>query len=410
MKRGLLAIAGVGALTVLAWALSHPVTDVALGVRVAQLIAALALVGFATSNAISTRYRVIDGLFNGLDKAYLVHKWVGLSSMGLVVVHIVTVGVTRTGPTGRATWAAHFGAPSLTLFVVLGLVALFARRVKYEVWQTVHKFMLLPYVIGLVHYYGASTYDPFRLSPFSLWLDVVNVVGVACAVYSLVFYPRFAFPFRYVVSAVRAVAPGSVEITGQPTGRGLRYRPGQFTFVRFGKQPAHPYTIGAGPSNGTLQFTIKAAGDHTRALVETAAVGDTFVVSTAHGRFDYTRGGRRQVWIAGGSGLTPFRSFYLAGVPDAYDIDLFYAYHGDAGVYLDELAALARPNVRVHLVDDTVQGYLTPAMVAAVLPPGTPVDVYFCGPEPLRDLLRQGLPAAGVTVAGFHMERFRFAR
>ncbi|MEG3070146.1 MAG: hypothetical protein RQM92_04285 [Candidatus Syntrophopropionicum ammoniitolerans] len=59
-------------------------------------------------------------------------------------------------------------------------------------------------------------------------------------------------------------------------------------------------------------------------------MGDRFAVTRPSGMFDYTRGSRHQIWIAGGIGITPFRSFIQAGVPEEFSVDLFYAYNNAA--------------------------------------------------------------------------------
>ena len=414
MKKGVVVGALVYALTVITWLLSRSEGDLPLGYRVAQLIGALALTGFAGSFLISTRHRVIDDLFGGLDKAYVVHKWIGLSSVALAIVHIATLGLGGGEHDRAAPWARlpELGAPAMFLFVALGVTAVVARRLTYETWKSIHRFMPLPYVVGLIHYYGTSSFDPLGVSPFSLWMDLVTVAGLAAAVYSVFLYERIGFPHHYRVTGLRPVAADTVELTGRPVGRPLTYRPGQFTFLKFPPRrpvfPSHPFTLSAAPQPDSLQFTIKASGDHTRRLPDSITLGDTFAVSAAHGRFDYTRGAHQQVWIAGGVGITPFRSFYLSPIGDEYSIDFFYAYHGPAGAYLDELRALSRPNLRVHLMDDTVEGYLTAHHIEQCV--AGPVEIYFCGPVGLRQSLRGQLKASSVQVRGFHYERFGFGR
>ncbi|WP_341480426.1 hypothetical protein [Clostridium cibarium] len=71
-------------------------------------------------------------------------------------------------------------------------------------------------------------------------------------------------------------------------------------------------------------------------------IGDEFVVTGPHGKFDYKKGVKNQIWIAGGIGVTPFRSFIQAGIPKEYSVDFFYAYNNDKeGAYIDELEMLA---------------------------------------------------------------------
>jgi len=414
MRKGLIVGAIICLVTVVSWFLSGSEGDTPFGYRVAQLIGALALTGFAGALMISTRHRLLDRLFSGLDKAYVVHKWLGIGSVALAGAHIAALGLAEGEQGSERSWARlpELGAPALVSFIALALTALVARRLRYETWKSIHRFMPLPYLIGLIHYYGTSSFHPLGLTPFSLWMDLVALVGISSAVSSVLLYERLGFPFRYRVTGLRAVAAHTVEITGQPVGRALRYRAGQFAFLKFPPRrpvfPSHPFTLSAAPSADAIQFTIKGSGDHTRRLPHLLKLDDTFAVSRPHGAFDYTTGAKNQVWIAGGVGLTPFRSFYSQPIPDDFSIDFFYTYVGDSGVYLDELRALDVPNLRLHLIDSATQGFLTVRQIEDCV--HAPVDIYFCGPKPLRESLRRQLPTSRLRVLGFHFEHFGFGR
>jgi predicted ferric reductase len=116
------------------------------------------------------------------------------------------------------------------------------------------------------------------------------------------------------------------------------------------------------------------------------------------------------VWIAGGIGIAPFRSFYQAGVPQSFDIDLFYAYNSqDESPYLHEVKALAdNSNIRVHLCDFTQTGFLTASYLRQHLHPEEQFDIYFCGPKAMRDKLLSQLDDSELNPAGVHYEEFQF--
>ena len=419
IKPAIVFVPAVFALTVVSWAITPPTPGFVGGRQIAELVGALALTGFALVFVISTRVRLLDWCFDGLDKAYVAHKWLGIGSVGLAAVHVFLIATTRGGHGhghmhGQAMPTAQLGAPSLLLFVVLVLTALIARRLRFEVWKTIHKFLAVPYAIGLVHYYGASSYGALGASPFSLWMDALTVVGVVSAVYSLCVYELASFRHRYVVTAVRPVAQGVAEITATPTRGAVDIRPGQFVFVKGradkGVLPSHPFTVSNGSGN-PMQLTVKNLGDHTGAWASAVKPGDQLAIAGPHGHFDYRRGGPHQVWIAGGIGITPFRGFYQAGLQDGFDVDLFYAFHGpDEACYLDELTSIAGNSLRVHLVDDTRQGFLTARMIADAIPAKTTVDVFFCGPVAMRDALDDELAASKLDVRSFRFEEFEFGR
>ena len=182
-------------ITVLVWAISVPHL-MWFGIRedVMQLFGALALVGFGTSMIIATRLPVVARLLGGQDKLTGVHKWLGVTAVGLVVVHLATRLVLfalgdRMGMT-PGTVHLPFSEAAATMFVALIAFAFWARKVKYQTWLLVHKLMAVAYVCALAHYYVASQLFPFGLSPFSIWMDIMALVGVASAIYSVLVIGR----------------------------------------------------------------------------------------------------------------------------------------------------------------------------------------------------------------------------
>ncbi len=408
-------------LTVVCWLVSQPVETISTISRVQQLFGALAIVGFACTIFLSTRNRILDRLFNGLDKAYVEHKEMGIFSVAFVFIHFVLflIGRARTiAATGQSPAETPFGSagvPSMILFVVFVMIALLAKKMNYETWKKVHKFIVVPYAIGLFHYYGSSSYGAFGFSAFSIWLNIVNIFGISSAMYIVFLYGRTAFRYLYKVSSVRSISKNVTEITGTAKDKDLNFRPGQFTFLKSIKMsdkfPSHPFTMSDAPTNGEITFTIKNLGDHTSKLINGIKTGDEFAVTKPHGMFDYTKGVKNQIWIAGGIGITPFRSFYKSDIPSDFSIDFFYAFHGkEEGSYLDELKTMERDNLRVYLVDDTAEGFLTVEKIRQRIQPDNPVDIYFCGPKPMRESIEKSLKDIGVHVSGFHFENFEFGR
>ncbi|MDR1604965.1 MAG: hypothetical protein LBS10_09315 [Gracilibacteraceae bacterium] len=394
-------------ITVVCWLLTPTVAATSSMIRFSQLLGALSLLGLASLCFIATRSSLVDTLFEGMDKSYQIHKWLGAISVILVVAHINTIDAQSDGGPG---W------PSFILFLLLTLFALLSRRLNYETWKTAHKLLLLPYIIGLVHYYTDSDYAVFAPTFFSLWLNLINITGIVAAFYSVFFYEKTAFPFQFRVAEVTPVAVGTIEFTGKRknySGRNPKYTPGQFAFVKFPwlspQFPSHPFTISGSFTGDMVQFTVKNLGDHTAKLVETLKPGDEFLVSQPCGRFNYQNGCCRQIWIAGGIGITPFRSFWQAGILQGFSIDLFYAYNSESeGAYLEELKAWPPDErLRIHLIDYTISGFLTAEHIKDCIDADEKADIYFCGPKPMLKSLRRQLNS-GLQIGKWHNEEFQF--
>jgi len=405
-------------ITLIFWLLIEPTREISIISGYSQLLAAFALVAFCFINFISTRHRILDNLFNGLDKSYIYHKYLSISALILVIIHNITIeigkGIERVqGIKIPKDPYAMYGAFSMYLFVILIFIAIIAKKLNYERWKVIHKFMIIPYSFGIYHYYGSSTYAVFSIEPFSIWLNIINFIGLLSAIYSIFFYERISFKYKFKVKKLETVATGTLEITGSSLGNDMEFKPGQFAFLKVldnrNKFVSHPFTISEAPKKGELQFTIKILGDHTKVLFDNLKVGDEFAVSGPHGKFDYKTGVKNQIWIAGGIGVTPFRSFSQASIPKDFSIDFFYAYNNsEEGAYIDELESLSRNNLRVHLFNSQEKGFISAEEICKHVKTNENIDIYFCGPKPMRDNLEKQFKNCSLNVINFHYEHFQF--
>lgn len=412
-----------------------------------QLIASIGLITFTWIFYISTRHRLMDKIFYGLDKSYVYHKYLSIMAIVLIWVHNFTVkmgrssvgegiskqkftgtgnppqGFKRPEGLGEGGGAGFFGihisgrefaSPSLYIFTGLVILFLITYKLNYERWKLIHKLILVPYVFGLIHYYSSSEYGPLTLSAFSIWMSLFNIIGILAALYSIFLYEITAFKYQYKVSSLKEVAKETLEITGITSGKSMQFKPGQFAFIKvLGRNkdfPSHPFTINQAYKPGEIQFAIKALGDHTGKLKDNLAIGDTIAVSGPFGRFNYKTGSKHQIWVAGGIGITPFRSFWQTEISQDFSIDLFYAYNSEQdGAYVDELRAMeARNNLRVHLFDSSKTGFLGIKDFEEHVSKDKLLDVYFCGPKPMRIKIRKDLKKAGYKIKEFHYEFFQF--
>jgi predicted ferric reductase len=169
-----------------------------------------------------------------------------------------------------------------------------------------------------------------------------------------------------------------------------------------------------------LRLAVKAVGDYTRALPGVEP-GAWVRVEGPYGGF-WHRGDRegRQVWIAGGIGITPFlsmvRSLPVATAPGdeegirSHAIDLYYLTDRvAAAVFLDELLDLAaqRPGLRIIPHADEEHGFLTADGIVKTSGELDGAAVYLCGPKPMTDALTGQLMGLGVPRNRIHFEEFR---
>ena len=183
------------------------------------------------------------------------------------------------------------------------------------------------------------------------------------------------------------------------------------TFVTFDdSEGAHPFTISSGWSgDGRLTFTIKGIGDYTRALPELLRVGQAATVEGPYGRFDFQSNRDRQIWVAGGVGITPFIARLQALGDEGRDvpIDLVYSTASPDTAFVDNIRQLAqKAGARLHLWLSQRDGRLTTDKLCDMVPQWEAADVWFCGPSRLGNALRDGFMARGLPRRHFHQELF----
>jgi len=373
-----------------------------------QYLGSAALIAMAITQVLATRLRGLELIFGGLDRIYVLHKWLGVSALAMVLLHD-TIDAEIDG-LGRETLlveiAETLGEISLYGFLALGLLTI-ATFVPYHLWKLTHKFMGAFFAASMFHF--AFILTPFNLSdPLGVYLLAVCSVGVLAYLVTLLPLGR---RHGYEVSAITPTGD-AVEIRLKPRKRGFSHRAGQFAFVSFeanGLAEPHPFTLSsAAKEDGTLSFTVKPLGDYTAKLARELSVGTYASVSRPFGHFRGSK--RRQVWIAAGIGITPFRALAQDHGEAAPPVTLLYATRArDTAPHLGEIEedAAALANLELRLFASSEGNRLTAADVVDAAG-GTleNVDVLYCGPEGLRRDLLADLTAAGLPRRRFHFEEF----
>ena len=422
MKRssGGLIIVGIAVFTVLLWLLFRPENQPT-GRYLGEIFGTTAIVLFTCSLVLATKLPLLEPLFGGLDRMFLWHRWTALAGVVLLLPHYLFVTSVRNSilsTLGNALgFVALVGLVVLLVWAFVPRLPLVGRRIRanYQRWFTLHRFT------GLFVIHGALVDPVLRLSPILLtWYLAVATIGtVAYLVRELLMpFVRPIWRHDYIVETVNRLNPLTVDVILKPVGRPVPFVAGQFVFVRFGGSAAwepHPFTIASAPQEPLLHLSFKALGDHTRRLVETLQPGTHARVGLAFGKFDYLSGGQNQIWIAGGIGITPFRSWMRAFTPAKslkFDIDFYYTVRNESeAMFLDEIATTAAlyPSFRSHITYSERDGSLTIERIAASSGGAlAQKHVYLCGPTRMIGKFESQLRKLGVPQNHIHFEQFDF--
>ena len=374
-----------------------------------------------------------EPFLGGLDKMYRLHKWLGIGALLMASTHwLLTQAPQWLVGLGLMARPARHGAPApgegvqqffqsqrglaegigewafyaTALLIVLALL----KRFPYRHFFKTHRLLAVAYLFLVFH--------SVVLMKFSYWREAVGPVlagllmagsaaalGILC---SCVGQSRRAVAVIDEISRHQDIHV--LEVAIRLKGRWRGHQAGQFAFVTFDAQEGpHPFTItSVWNGDGRLRFAIKALGDYTQTLPATLKVGDPVKVEGPYGQFNFIGNKPRQIWIAGGIGITPFvaRMKKLAQQPDGKIVDLFYSTARADDEIISRLrrdAQAAKVTLHVLKGGDTP---LTVERITRVVPKWQSSDIWFCGPSGFGHDLRRDFRARRLPAEDFHQELF----
>lgn len=379
------------------------------------------------------RFKPIAGVF-GDDAVTQFHRSMGYAAFVMILAHPALLFLTDA-PMGQllnpatAPWRARFAVGATLCLIALVATSVWRRRLRlrYEVWQVLHGVLSIAVAglalahIQLVGYYVNTG-----------WKQVVWAVSTAAFV-GVLGWVRIVRPIArlrrpWEVAEVRPERGRAWTIKLRPLGHdGIRFEPGQFGWVIVGKGPfaptQHPFSFSssAEADDGSVEMTIKAAGDFTSTIGD-VAVGTRAWLDGPHGVFSPDRNeGPGFVLIGGGVGITPLMSILrtFADRDDRRPVLLIAANPRlDDVTFLEEIEALTHrlDLTVVHVLQDPPPdwdgetGFVDADLLRRHLPKRYDRQQYFmCGPPPMLDALEAALGEdLGVPMEKIHTERFEF--
>jgi len=387
----------------------------------------LSIALMSLSMLLAARPAWLEKPLHGLDRIYRLHKWSGILAIAFGAGHWLfkqSSGPLKTliGSDGRLPkirydgflevlreFGKDMGEPALYV-VLLMLVITLWRRFPYHLWRQLHHIMPLLYLLLALH---AAMLLPlgYWTQPIGALLAVVLSVGAVASVLSL---GGAIGRRRQVAGSVLSVNQvGEItELTCQLGAPWPGHRPGQFAFITFDRlEGAHPFTIAsADRGDRTVTFFIKALGDFTDNLAQRVKVGQSLTIEGPYGRFQLASiaPAARQIWVAGGIGVTPFLAWLeaLQSAP-AREADLHYCTRDrDADSMVDRLQTLcaALPGISLSIHSARHGEVLTAASLK--LAGESKAEVWFCGPNGLAEALKKSLKTTWKGRWRFHQEAF----
>jgi predicted ferric reductase len=420
---GNLVIIALVILNIIVWLVFPPINDGRpnfLRQYAGEVIGSNNIILMACSLFLSTRPKWAEKYFGGLDKMYMTHRRTGTAAFLLIFVHVLTVPITTTGwRLGNYLAVIAFtGIVSIVLITLAPRIPFLNRLTSgdYDDWKKLKRWIGIFFILAFIH--ALTIGNPLHALIAITWVQIFFVIGTVSYLYTEIFGGVFKKFLPYKVEAVKHPNNSSTEVTLRAKKEPVKkHRAGQFLFVRFPSEKdlneSHPFTISSAPAEDVLRLTIKASGNFTRELFARLKDGADAIIEGAYGMFNYKTGGPKQIWIAGGIGLTPFLSFVRDMDGNLqHKVDLYYTVrHPEEAIFVNELEAAAakNPNLKVHIRYSAKEGSLTTEDI--VKNAGGNVrdyDVYLCGPLPMMQAFEKKFMDLGLPKNKIHYEEFNF--
>ena len=318
---------------------------------------------------------------------------------------------------GLGQW---LGALAVILIVFIIITAVFSKRLglRYDQWRKVHLVAYVVLILGFLHSYMIGSDILTRQYLYYWWWFLAAVAA------STVFY-RYIIrlhKFRNSIYEVVKVESNTHDVTNvylKPADNNLKkldFKPGQFAFITIYSKAVsreeHPFTISASPTEDHLMFSIKSSGDFT-ANIHALKEGDKVKVEGPYGVFSIGEHSGPFVFIAGGIGITPFRSMlrYMADQNikmggAAQDITLIYANKTQEDIaFREEFAAIEKSSKWLKIVH-VIGGFVTGELILAKVPNIKESKFFVCGPPPMMAAVVGILHKIGVSPDQIYTEKF----
>lgn len=302
-------------------------------------------------------------------------------------------GIGSLALEGLTSWPiVFFGTVMLTEPMTLPT----ARSWQHAEAALVGVLFAMPYAIG-----------PFHSSP-ELALVIGNLFALADGI-------KRTHVLRFVEK--RELAPGVFDYAFTPDAP-VAFRPGQY--LEWTLPHAKPdargnrrtFTVASSPGERLVRLGIRMPERPSSFKAALAAMreGDTIAASNLGGEFVLPADNSTKLaFVAGGIGITPFRSMaqHMVETGERRDVVLYYTCKTPNDfVYRDVFENAAPLGFRVVYLATDRDGYLTQERVKKDSPDASSRIWYLSGPNPMVESYRHLLRGAGIAAADIRTDYF----
>jgi len=377
---------------------------------------------------LSARLKVFERIFWGINESYVIHHMFGGIAFSLLLFHPILLAYTfvlisfRQGALfllPSLYWPTNFGMIALLIMVVVLVITFYFKTVlKYQNWKFMHQFMGLSFIIAMFHIFLIGS-DIAINPPLKIYMAVLVFLGLAAVIYRTILGAFVIKRYGYKVEKITPLQDSTNEVRLVSTGPEMNFFSGQFVFITLGgknvPRETHPFTVSSAPGQG-VRLSIKESGDWTRKIKNSEA-GDLAQIEGPYGKFNFRNygppaGGKKQIWIAGGIGVTPFLSMArdLKETDKNYEIDFYYSAKTESGfIFKEELEQIAErnKNLKIFFWVTDEDGFITAEKIGRRTANYKNSDILVCGPYAMMSALKTQFLKAGFKKGRLHTEDFQ---
>jgi len=212
---------------------------------------------------------------------------------------------------------------------------------------------------------------------------------------------------------------GSVRTFRFERPEGLDFRAGQYFLLRLDDRLVKPFSFSSSPSEeGYFEFTTRLSGSEFKTALSRLKTKDRVHVIGPNGKFTLNEAHSRVVFLAGGIGVTPFRSMckWAADMSLDCDIALLWGVNSiEDAFFRDDFESMKAINPRLrtlYVPSKPPDNWTGPSGVIRLdilrehVPDYNQRVFYVCGPPKMVEAVGRMLAEANVTPDRLIKEQF----
>jgi ferredoxin-NADP reductase len=223
---------------------------------------------------------------------------------------------------------------------------------------------------------------------------------------------------------VKEIIPRTYNVTSFrfPRPAALNYKAGQFFFVTLkadGKELNKHFSFSSSPTEKThIEFTKKLSDSDFSTALKALKAGDWARIDAPYGKFTFEGEHEKIGLLAGGIGITPFKSIcqYCTDMHLDTKVTLLYGNRTENDIaFRKELEALQRQNKNLKVVFTLNEasgewkgatGLITAEMIKKEIPDYKETMFYTCGPPKMVEIMEKLVEQLGLPKTQLKREYF----